>query len=123
MRAGRTTRLDFVLRSGASAVGRVTDIDGRPLRSGCVWTRQWGDPDGMTYGDMRVSYTDAAGRYRLTQLVPGRHRLLAYRQCGDALPFAVSGGMRAWPDGDPVQIGEGETATVNLSFWQSPQPR
>jgi hypothetical protein len=114
VRAGHTTHLDFVLRDAAVITGVVTDVDGRPLVNGCVWTRQWGDPDGVTYDDQRVSYTDDMGRYRLTQLVPGRHRLQAYRQCGDAEPFAVSGGLNAWPDGAPVNVSEGQTLTVDL---------
>jgi hypothetical protein len=74
----------------------------------------------VTYDDQRVAYTDAQGRYRMTQLVPGRHRFAAYQQCGDSYPIAVSGRRSAWPDGDPVKISEGETATVDLSFWLRP---
>jgi hypothetical protein len=118
--AGHTTHQDFVLRTAASVTGVVTGVDGRPVVGGCVWTREWGEPEGVTYDDQRVAYTDAQGRYRMTQLVPGRHRFAAYQQCGDSYPIAVSGQRSAWPDGDPVTIAEGETATVDLSFWLRP---
>jgi hypothetical protein len=115
--AGHTTHLDFVLRTGAAVTGMVTDVDGHPLVDGCVWTREWGEPQGTTYDDMRVAYTDASGRYRMNQLVPGPHRFAAYRHCGDQLPIAVSGGLHAWPGGHPVEIGEGQTRVIDLSFW------
>lgn len=116
VRSGRTTRKYFVLRAAATIVGLVRVVDGRPWAGACVRTSQWGERRGT--GDteqISEAVTDARGRYRISQLVPGEHRLVVRSSCTSGVPITASGGVvYVAEDGRPVLVTEGETRRVDL---------
>lgn len=116
VRAGRTTRQDFVLRTAATIEGVVRVIGGRPWSGACVRTSQWGEHRGT--GDteqVSQAVTDDQGRYRISQLVPGGHRLVVWSSCTSGVPIAASGGAAyVAENGQPVDVTEGQTRRVDL---------
>ena len=69
------TRVDFVLRPGRSATGRVVDPGGAPLEGVYVAGVGSKRAEGITRTDWESTLTDAAGRFELTTL----HQLIDHQ--------------------------------------------
>lgn len=115
--AGHTTHKDFILRTGATLEGTVSSVAGRPLAGVCVRTAQWGESRGTGAQEVSFAVTNSQGSYRIRQLVPTAHRVLAWSSCGpDGVPLAASGGPTHLAEGgQPIQVGEGQVKRVDLS--------
>ncbi|TQF09360.1 peptide-binding protein [Myxococcus llanfairpwllgwyngyllgogerychwyrndrobwllllantysiliogogogochensis] len=67
--AGKTTQVDIIVEAGGVISGRLVDATGAPLAAAFV------DVDGLTSPP-----TGADGRFRVEDVAPGEHRLIAWSQ-------------------------------------------
>ncbi|MBZ4397353.1 carboxypeptidase regulatory-like domain-containing protein [Myxococcus sp. AS-1-15] len=67
--AGQTTQVDVVVEAGGAISGRLVDKAGKPLAQAFV------DVDGLTSAP-----TGADGRFRVEDVAPGQHRLIAWSE-------------------------------------------
>lgn len=67
--AGKTTQADVIVEAGGVISGRLVDATGAPLADGFV------DVDGLTSPP-----TGADGRFRVEDVAPGPHKLIAWSQ-------------------------------------------
>jgi protocatechuate 3,4-dioxygenase beta subunit len=66
-----TTTLDFQLAPGLVVVGRVEDVNGKPLSNATVRLYLWSGNSGSQFEDKPIK-TDAQGHYEITALPAGR---------------------------------------------------
>jgi protocatechuate 3,4-dioxygenase beta subunit len=66
-----TASLNLQLEPGLVVVGRVEDVDGKPLRNATVRVFLWSGNSGSEFGDKPIR-TDAQGRFEVTAMPPGR---------------------------------------------------
>jgi protocatechuate 3,4-dioxygenase beta subunit len=101
--------------AGAEVAGEVTGGDGAPLPDRLVIAGP-ADPDGWrpTSRTVRVTRTDAAGRFRLAGLPPGEYRVAAPPVADDRALFQPDVIRRAIESGHPATLAGGDTRTLHL---------
>jgi RNA polymerase sigma factor (sigma-70 family) len=75
-------RVDFELRAGRSASGRVIGPDDRPIVGALVMACGTGGSQNAKFYDEKAVRTDADGRFRLADLAGGAHHMLFLRKEG-----------------------------------------
>ncbi|MCX6924261.1 MAG: carboxypeptidase-like regulatory domain-containing protein, partial [Verrucomicrobia bacterium] len=66
-----TTTLDLRMEPGLVVVGRVEDVNGKPLSNASVRVYLWSGNSGSQFDDNAIR-TDAQGRFEITAMPPGR---------------------------------------------------
>ena len=97
--------IDFALKAGATITGLVTDaVTGRPIADVKVRAEPTGD------GPSSSDRTDSNGRYAVTGLGPGNHRVWADASDLGYIEVYWDNELR-WDDADPVAVSEEGTET------------
>jgi protocatechuate 3,4-dioxygenase beta subunit len=147
VRRGQLTRVALTLGQGSVLAGRVTDLDGQPLRNVLVHVGlsgaddygrdPWVDDPLGTDDPATYSRTDADGYYRIRSVVPGRQRVCfdardasggsstqGYRsQCVGGQPGTLDGGSRIDVAGTTqvdfqLSPGQDDAASPLATTWQ-----
>ncbi|MEZ0231103.1 MAG: carboxypeptidase regulatory-like domain-containing protein [Planctomycetota bacterium] len=74
LKEGETTRVDLDLKAGSTLEGTCTSDDGGPVAGASVVAT---DPASGPIGATSAATSDAEGRFKLADLAPGTHRIVA----------------------------------------------
>ena len=111
---GTIARVRVVVTNRLAAItGRVTGNDGRPLADHMAVVMRT-DRTGMARQRIRLTRTDADGRFALDRLRPGTYLAAVVGDLGSNHHFSTEFQERLGLYGHRLSLGEGERATLDL---------